>query len=29
LYEKRTNIVEGSLVLIDGMGQRVEKVLRD
>ncbi len=29
LYEKRTNIVEGSLVLIDGMGERVEKVLRD
>lgn len=28
-YEKRTNIVDGSLVLIDAVGRRIEKVLLD
>jgi hypothetical protein len=29
LYEKRANIVDGSLVLIDGVGRRIEKILAD
>jgi hypothetical protein len=28
-YEKRTNIIDGSLILIDAVGRRVEKILLD